>query len=147
MRSKSRAMARHGPQRALSFIGSTQKKHIFPKGIGGGKEGNIRGEMKERLVFEALTVLRDSRRIIDFLQEDGDGKDFLIWLRKSQQKRRRKSVEIKSSQRGIGKYNRRAKDMAERGREFVSADLVTVVGDDDTVITLMNRIAIELGIS
>lgn len=147
MRSTSRTMSRHGPQRALSFIKSTQGKHDFPIGIGGGKEGNIRGKMKEQLVFDALTVLKDSRRIIDFLQEDGDGKDFLIWLRKSRKKRKCQSVEIKSSQRGIKEYMRKAKEMTERGKEFISADLVTIVRDDDTVITLMNRIIIELGIS
>lgn len=147
MRHTSRAMSRGGPQRAAKFIRSEKEEHDFPKGIGGGEEGRERGAMKERLVFDALTVLKDSGRILEFCQEDGEGKDFLVWLRRSRNSRRCQSVEVKSSQRGIKEYMEKVREMTKRGEEFICADLVTVVRDDDTVFSLMNRIVIELGIS
>jgi len=147
MRHTSRAMSRRGSQRAKMFIRGEKQEHIFPKGIGGGKEGNIRGAMKEELYRDALTVLKDSRQIIDFLQKDGDGKDFWVLLRKSRKSRRKQSVELKSSKRGIKEYMRKVQKMIDRGEEFICADLVTDVRDNDTVFTLMNRIVIELGIS
>jgi len=143
MRHTSRLKSRRGTIRAVEFIKGEKKEHNFPRGIGGGREGTKRGTMKERLVFDTLTVLKDSGRILEFCQEDGEGKDFLIWLRS----RKKQSIEIKSSKRGKREYMEKVKAMAERGRKIICADLVTVVRDDDTVVSLMNRIVIELGIS
>ena len=136
-------MSRGGPQRAAKFIRSEKEEHNFPMGIGGGREGSKRGAMKEQLVFDALAVLKDSGRILEFCQEDGEGKDFLIWLRS----RKKQSIEVKSSNRGKREYMGKVKAMAERGEKVICADLVTVVRDDDTVFSLMNRIVIGLGIS
>ncbi len=147
-RSRLRSKSRCARQRSLKFIKSAREGHDFPKGINGGKEGNLRGAMKEELFMEALSVLKDSKRIVDFLRKDGNGKDFWIWLGRGNRKgRRRQSIEVKSSQRGIDEYTEKVRRMAEKGEEVACADLLMKVKDDDDIFSLMDRIVLELNLS
>jgi len=147
MRHTSRAMSRGGSQRAKIFIRGEKQEHIFPNGIGGGEEGRKRGAMKEELVFDVFNVLKDSKKIIDFLQKDGYGKDFWVWLRKTRKSQRKRSVEVKSSKRGIEEYMKKVKKMAERGEEFICADLLIDVKDTDDFFSLFDRVVMRLEIS
>lgn len=133
-------------RRSLRDIKKSRKRKGPPKGKGGGKRGNIRGEFMEQMVNSALAWLEDSKRILDFYQEDRGGKDFVVMVGKKRG-RRLCTIEVKSSERKKDKYMRKKEVMRKKGIEGMSADLVIVVCEEDNIFTLAERIAGGLGLS
>lgn len=134
-------------RRAMRGINKRKKQKGPPKGIGGGKRGNIRGEFMEQMINNTLAWLEEKEKILNFRQEDGQRKDFVVFVKK-RRGHRRCTIEVKSSERGKIKYMDRIEEMREKGKgKYMPADLVIVVNGDDDIFTLAERIVRGLDLS
>ncbi len=134
-------------RRDMRSIDRRRKHRGPPKGRNGGKSGNVRGEFMEQLVNNALVWLEEQRRILSFRQEDGQRKDFVVFVQEKKG-RRRYTIEVKSSECGRTKYWEKIEEMRRKGKgKCEPADLVIVVDWRDDIFTLAQQIVGGLGLS
>lgn len=132
-------------RRDMRGIDRRRNKGRPPKGKGGGKKGNIRGEFMEDRVKNALVWLEENKQIVGFRQEDGERKDFVVFVGKKRG-HCRYTIEVKSSELGRRKYMEKIEEMRRKGK-CKPADLVLVVNWRDDIFALAQQIVGGLGLS
>ncbi|MBU2068591.1 hypothetical protein KKE13_03405 [Patescibacteria group bacterium] len=144
MRNRQRWMSRGATGRAKRNRKKQKKRNCPPKGIGGGEEGRIRGEMSEERVVQALEFKKTARQIVGYEQRDVRGIDFFIfvekrcknkWRRKKPAPVKRLSLQVKSSKRNMFKH-----------QEESDVPMV-VVGNYDSIFDIVFKIDNALNLS
>lgn len=117
----------------------------MPSGRGGGQAGAIRGDISEGLVNIALELLKDQNKIIGFYKDDGGGKDFVVWVWTGHGKKKKRcpmTIEVKSSLRGVRKYQAKGKQDGK-----TPADAIVIANKDRDFFIIAHNIEAQLGLS